>query len=169
MEVNNITKNGLKTNYSDKFPIREVTEDGLSIIKTFESFSPKTYICPAGFKTIGYGHLIKKNEKFGIITEEEAVILLKSDILVATRAVARYINSNITDSQFSALVSFTFNLGAGALQSSSLRQKINYDPTCSNIYGEFLKWVYAGGRKLAGLERRRRAEADLYFSDIYSG
>lgn len=79
----------------------------------------------------------------------------------AERAVLRLISVPLTDGQFDALVSFTFNLGAGALQRSTLRRKVNREEH-EDVPAEFLRWVWAGGRKLNGLIRRRRAEATLY-------
>lgn len=63
--------------------------------------------------------------------------------------------------RFDALVSFTFNLGGGALQRSTLRRKVNREEH-EDVPREFLRWVWAGGRKLRGLVRRREAEALLY-------
>jgi lysozyme len=83
------------------------------------------------------------------------------DVQTAERAVLRLITVPLTDGQFDALVSFTFNLGAGALQRSTLRRKINRGDH-ANVPAEFRKWVWAGGRKLEGLVRRREAEAALY-------
>ena len=74
----------------------------------------------------------------------------------------RNITTPLDQNQFDALVSFVFNLGGGALQRSSLRQKINYGSDEEEIHNEFVKWVFAGGRKLMGLIRRREAEAGMY-------
>ena len=71
------------------------------------------------------------------------------------------VNMPIDDRQFDALCSFTFNLGSGALQRSTLRRKVNYDEH-GTVPDEFRRWVWAGGRKLTGLVRRREAEARLY-------
>ena len=73
----------------------------------------------------------------------------------------RLIKIPLTDNQFAALVSFTFNLGGGALQRSTLRQKVNRKEH-GEVPAEFMKWVRAGGRKLPGLIKRRAAEAALY-------
>jgi GH24 family phage-related lysozyme (muramidase) len=146
--------------------MRHITEDGIYFIKKFESFSPTIYICPAGYPTIGYGHVVKAQEKDRFaagITEPEAGALLQADMGAAERAVLRYIATPLTDGQFDALVSFTFNLGAGALQRSTLRRKINREEH-ADVPAEFLKWVWAAGRKLNGLIRRRQAEAAIYQS-----
>ena len=87
--------------------------------------------------------------------------MLQVDVGVAERAVLRLITVPLTDAQFDALVSFTFNLGAGALQRSSLRRKVNREEH-ADVPAEFMKWVWAGGRKLKGLVSRRAAEAAMY-------
>lgn len=126
------------------------------------------YICPAGYPTIGYGHVVKPQEKEQVasgITTEQAEALLRQDVQAAERAVLRLITVPLTDGQFDALVSFTFNLGAGALQRSALRRKVNRGDHAA-VPAEFWKWVWAAGRKLEGLVRRREAEAELYVSTI---
>lgn len=95
------------------------------------------------------------------LTQTEADMLLVADMKVAERAVTRLITSVLTQSQFDALVSFTFNLGSGALQRSTLRKKVNRaDHTGATQ--EFHKWIYANGKQLPGLIARRKAEANLY-------
>ena len=146
--------------------MRRITQAGLDLIKQFEGFSPTVYICPAGYPTIGYGHVVKsqESERFaGGITKEQAEVLLRQDLQTAERAVLRLITLPITDGQFDALVSFTFNLGAGALQRSTLRRKVNRRDHAT-VPAEFRKWVWAGGRRLEGLVRRRQAEAIFYNS-----
>ncbi|MFN5351138.1 MAG: lysozyme [Alphaproteobacteria bacterium] len=133
---------------------------GIEIIKHFEGFSSTPYLCPAGYKTIGYGHLIKANENFTSITLTEAEELLIKDLRKAENSVINLINTTLHENQFSALVSFVYNLGGGALQGSTLRMKINRGET--NVENEFLKWVYANGKKLRGLLNRRIAEAELF-------
>lgn len=146
--------------------MRHITQDGLDLICRFEGFSPIIYLCPAGYPTIGYGHLIteaNKEQFLDGIDELEALDLLKTDVQKAEQSVLRLINVPLTDGQFDALVSFTFNLGGGALQRSTLRRKVNRGEH-SAIPAEFMKWIWAGGRKQKGLVRRRKAETTLYFS-----
>ncbi|AIL64474.1 hypothetical protein NOVO_00315 [Rickettsiales bacterium Ac37b] len=83
---------------------------------------------------------------------------------MAERSVLRNIHINLTRNQFSALVSFTFNVGGAALQRSTLRMKIN-NHEHSRVSSEFMRWIYGGGHKLPGLIRRRHAEALLYSQD----
>jgi len=142
--------------------MRRVTQEGLNLIMRFEGLRLEPYDDAAGLPTIGYGHLIRPGEAFGEeITEEEAEALLRNDLGVAERAVLRLIHVPLTDRQFDALASFTFNLGSGALQRSTLRQKVNHEEH-AEVPPEFKRWVWAGGRKLNGLVRRRAAEAQRY-------
>ena len=138
-----------------------VSQRELELIKSFESFEPVRYICPAGYPTIGYGHVILDREDLQKVTEAEAETLLLGDVAIAERSVCRLIKVPLEDCQFSALTSFTFNLGGAALQRSTLRQKVNRGEH-GEVPDEFRKWVYAGGRKLKGLVRRREVEATLY-------
>ena len=151
--------------------MRHVTEAGLDLIKRFEGFSPKIYICPAGYPTIGYGHVVLAHEQDQFatgITQAEATELLRKDVRIAERAVLRLISVPLTDGQFDALVSFTFNLGAGALQRSTLRRKVNRGEH-KGVPAELMKWVWAAGKKLPGLVRRRQAEGVAYASEPSAG
>jgi len=94
---------------------------GIELIKHFEGFSDKPYICAGGHLTIGYGHKIQEKEKFNIISIDEAQDILIKDLICSERQVLKYIDKLLTDNQFAALVSFTFNMGGAALQRSVLR------------------------------------------------
>ncbi len=144
--------------------MRHVTDAGLDLIKRFEGFSPTIYICPSGHPTIGYGHVVLAHEREHLaagITQAEATDILRKDVGIAERAVLRLISVPLTDGQFDALVSFTFNLGAGALQRSTLRRKANRGEH-EGVPTELMKWVWAAGKRLHGLVRRRKAEASAY-------
>lgn len=142
--------------------MRHITQEGRLLIQHFEGFSDRVYLCPAGYPTIGYGHLIRDSEKFPQpISHREAETLLIQDVFVAERAVLGCIHVPLQDSQFNALVSFTFNLGGGALERSTLRQKINRGEHQA-VPEELERWVYALGKKSPGLIARRRAEARMY-------
>ncbi len=144
---------------------RFVNEAGVSLIKHFEGFSDRFYYCPGGWATIGYGHKLETGERYdapiSLLTAEE---LLRQDTFKAERAVIKYIDVELSNNQFAALVSFTFNLGAAALQRSSLRHKLNYG-LYEEAAVEFLKWVYAGGQKINGLIKRRFAESNLFMNN----
>ncbi|MGU5727515.1 lysozyme [Aeromonas jandaei] len=151
--------------------MRQVTEEGLNLIKRFEGFSHTIYTCPAGYPTIGYGHVVVAHEQDQFatgITQAEATELLRKDVRIAERAVLRLISVPLTDGQFDALVSFTFNLGAGALQRSTLRRKVNRGEHQA-VPAELMKWVWAVGKKLPGLVRRRQAEGVAYASEPSAG
>lgn len=139
---------------------RKINKAGLDLIKHFEGFYAEAYLCPADVWTIGYGHT-DDVERGQTVTESEAEQLLLDDLVVAGTAVERYISVPLTDNQFSALVSFTFNLGAGSLKTSTLRRKLNagnYDA----VPEEMARWVKAKGKTLQGLVRRRAAEGILF-------
>ncbi len=135
---------------------------GIELIKKCEGFSDIPYICAGGKKTIGYGHVMHDSEKYETITDEYATDLLKEDLLKAEYSVERNIKAYLSQSQFDALVSLTFNIGGAALQRSTLRQKINYGADIGEICHEFMRWIYAGGQVLKGLIFRRRLECVLY-------
>ncbi|MBT9165106.1 MAG: Lysozyme RrrD [candidate division WS2 bacterium] len=139
---------------------RRVTQRGLEFIKRWEGFSPVPYYCSAGVRTIGWGHVIKPTETLLRVSEQEAEALLVQDLFVAERAVLRLIRVPLTDNQFDSLTSFTFNVGSGALQRSTLRARLNrgdYD-----VREQFLRWIRAGGKVIRGLLRRRIAEANMF-------
>lgn len=138
------------------------SEQGISLIKKFEGFSAEAYLCPAGKMTIGYGHIICPGEKFsGPISKYEAGIILKNDIKISEQAVGRLVEVPIEQHQFDALVSFAFNLGQKSLENSTLLRLIN-NLEFLVASKQFGRWVYANGKKLDGLVRRRQAEADLF-------
>jgi len=144
--------------------MRHVTRHGIELIKRFEGFEPRIYLDAAGYPTIGFGHLVREYEREAFkngISEATGEELLINDIIAAEQAVLRLIKVSLTDGQFDALVSFTFNLGGGALQRSTLRRKVNREEH-ADVPVELMKWVWAGGRKLKGLLKRRRAEVLLY-------
>ena len=144
--------------------MRHITDIGLNLIKRFEGFSPKIYICPAGYPTVGYGHLVRPDERERFrdgVSEVWASELLEQDARTAEASVIRLISVPLKDGQFDALVSFTFNLGAGALQRSALRRVVNRGAH-GDVVQQLGRWVIAGGKKQAGLVNRRRAEAIRY-------
>lgn len=146
--------------------MRHISQQGLALIKRFEGFSPTIYFDAAGLPTIGYGHLLRPGEAEMFargISEEAGIALLIKDVQKAEQAVLRLVHVPLSEGQFDALVSFTFNLGSGALQRSTLRRKVNREEH-ADVPPEFMRWVWAGGKKLRGLIRRRDAEAALYES-----
>jgi lysozyme len=149
--------------------ITKLSQKGLELIKSFEGLSLKPYVCAGGINTIGYGNTYYTNGKKVTlqdkpITKEQAEELIKHSLSTYEKAVDSFCRDDISQSQFDALVSFAYNLGTGALQKSTLIKKVNANPKDVTIADEFLRWNKANGKVLAGLTRRRQAEANLYFS-----
>jgi lysozyme len=139
----------------------KISKEGLNLIKSFEGFSSKPYICPGGYKTIGYGHMLKKGEKIESVSEEEALHLLEEGVKQAEISVLKLTKIPLKQNQFDALVSFVFNLGSGAYQRSTLRAKLNRGEHDA-VPEELLRWVSSNGRVLIGLVKRRKAEVTVY-------
>ena len=146
----------------------KVNKQGIQLVKSFEGCFLNAYLCPAKVWTIGYGSTkyqngkpVKQGDK---ITQQEAETLLSDTLDEFSKGVSKLIKVELNDNQFSALVSFAFNLGTGALSKSTLLKKVNANPNDKTIENEFMRWVSAGGKKLNGLVRRRTAESKLYFS-----
>ncbi|BCB28227.1 lysozyme [Sulfurimicrobium lacus] len=147
----------------------QVPQAAIELAKRFEGFHrvaradpgrAQPYICPAGYWTIGYGHLC--DPKHLPITEAEAEIYLASDLRSALTATLRYcpVLATEPEGRLAAIVDFTFNLGAGQLQTSTLRRRIN-QRNWPGAVSELRRWVYGGGRVLPGLVVRRAEEASL--------
>lgn len=147
----------------------EVPQAAIDLAKRFEGFHrvPKNdpgraypYVCPAGFWTIGYGHLC--DAKHSPITEAEAEVYLAQDLMTALTATLRYcpVLATEPEGRLAAIIDFTFNLGAGRLQTSTLRRRINQRAWASSAV-ELRRWVYGGGVVLPGLVIRREAEVAL--------
>jgi len=132
----------------------------IDLAKRFEGFYPRPYICPAGFWTIGYGHLCKPDHS--AISQDQAEVYLASDLQTALAATLRYcpILAAEPERRLAAIVDFTFNLGAGRLQTSTLRRRINVKDW-DGAATELMKWVHGGGKVLSGLVKRRKAEVAL--------
>ena len=135
---------------------------GVNLIKEFETLRLESYRCPAGIWTIGYGHT--KDVKAGeSITEGRAEILLREDLKWSENVVNREC-PGLNQNQFDALVSFVYDVGEGNFKKSTLLKCVQANAENVNIRYEFSRWNRARGVVLSGLIRRRRAEADLYFS-----
>lgn len=131
-------------------------------LKEFEGLRLEAYRDVAGILTIGYGHTGSDVKEGDCITTYYAEQLLRND-LGATEAAIRQLHVARTQGQFDALVSFAFNLGIGRLNRSTLLKVIREGGSRSQIRREFKRWVYAGGQKLRGLERRREWESMRFF------
>ncbi|MBB3265779.1 GH24 family phage-related lysozyme (muramidase) [Azospirillum sp. OGB3] len=143
---------------------REIHPDALDLVRRFEGLYLDAYLCPAGVPTVGYGHTA--GVKMGqTITSLQAEVFLRADMADAAAAVDKLVKVPLPDRQRGALASFVFNLGAGALQSSTLLRLLNQGDY-AGAAAEFSKWVYAtvNGKKvqLDGLKKRRAAEKALF-------
>ena len=141
--------------------------DGVELIRHFEGCRFDAYLGPAGVWTMGYGHTADVKEGDSI-DQEAAEAFLIEDLETFEQAVTRLVEVPLTQQQFDALVSWTFNLGAGNLAESTLLKKLN-----NYQYAEgpeqMMRWVRAGGKVLDGLVRRRAAEAALFQSKAWRG
>lgn len=145
-----------------------VSSNGINLIKSFEGFQSKPYLCPAGVPTIGYGTtLYPTGKKVSLqdkpISELQAVIYLNYDLQQFVQSVNSLVKSVINQNQFDALVDFAYNLGTNSLKNSTLLKLVNANPHNPAIANEFKKWINANGKPVAGLIRRRQSECDLYF------
>ena len=142
--------------------MQQINQAGLELIKSFEGYRDTAYLCPANVWTIGWG--TTKGVRQGQTTNpEEAENFLKRDLKIFEAQVSDLTKVELTSNQFSALVSFAYNCGAGALKSSTLLKKLNQEDYLGAAE-EFLKWNKAGGKMLAGLTRRRVAERSLFLN-----
>ncbi|MEG1289566.1 MAG: lysozyme [Bacteroidales bacterium] len=140
----------------------ETSKKGIDLIKSFECFRAKAYLCPAGVLTIGYGHTanVKSSQ---IVTQQQAEDLLRIDLIDTEQAVCNLVKSQLTQNQFDALASFVFNCGYGNFQKSTLLKRVNANTKdFVGIREAFMMWNKAKGNILPGLTRRRKEEADLY-------
>ena len=145
-----------------------ITSKLKDLVKQFEGCSLKAYKCPAGIWTISYGITQYENGKAvkegDIITQERADQLLEVILIKFVQQVGELVKSNINQNQKDALTDFAYNCGVGNLRSSTLLKKVNANPNDKTIRAEFMRWTKANKVELAGLVKRRKAEADLYFS-----
>lgn len=151
-----------------------ICNDALALIRRFEGLGDgdraapglQPYLCPAGVWTIGYGATRgfegqRVTRDTPALDEAQAMALLQRDVVRFAAAVDRMVRVPIHEFQRGALTSFAFNLGAGALQCSTLLRRVNA-LEWDDVPRQFLRWVHAGGRRLPGLVRRRAAEAALW-------
>ena len=143
----------------------KTSDVGIELIKKYEGCVLKSYKCPSGVWTIGYGHT--NGVKSGMqITKAQALDYLKQDLSVFEKAVTNYVKVPLNQNQFDALVSFSFNCGSGALKTSTLLQKLN-SSDYNGAANEFLKWNKSNGKVLNGLAKRREEEKELFLKTNY--
>lgn len=145
----------------------QTSEKGIALIKQFEGCKLTAYQDSVGVWTIGYGWtqpVDGKPIRAGMtIKQETAERLLRTGLVSYESDVSRLVKVGLTQWQFDALVSFTYNLGARSLSTSTLLRKLNAGDY-AGAADEFLRWNKAGGKVLNGLTRRREAERALYLS-----
>lgn len=143
---------------------------GLELIKEFEGLRLKPYLCSADVPTVGYGSTFYENgNKVSLydkpISRARAEQLLINTITHFEKQLYPILSGlMLNDNQFSALVSFTFNVGVANFKKSTLLKIIKENPNDKDITEQFLRWNKANKKELPGLTRRRQAEAKLYFS-----
>ncbi|WP_047625965.1 lysozyme [Enterobacter sp. ZOR0014] len=145
----------------------QTSDKGIALIKQFEGCKLTAYQDSVGVWTIGYGWtqpVDGKPIRAGMtIKQETAERLLKTGLVSYESDVSRLVRVDLTQGQFDALVSFTYNLGARSLSTSTLLRKLNASDY-AGAADEFLRWNKAGGKVLNGLARRREAERALFLS-----
>lgn len=149
--------------------VNKISQKGLELLKKFEGLSLKPYKCAGGIWTIGYGNTyypngVKVKETDSLITKEKANEMLAMLLGSYEKAVDSFCRDDINQNQFDSLVLLAYNIGVGNLQRSTLIKKVNLNPNDLSIKTEFLKWNRSAGKVLAGLTKRREAEANLYLS-----
>jgi lysozyme len=144
----------------------EVNKAGRDLIKQFEGCKLKAYKCPAGLWTISWGLTFypdgTKVKEGDMITQQQAEDYFNEIVDDFAKGVDILVKSNVTANNFSAIVSFAFNVGMGNFRRSTLLRKVNANPKDPSIRAEFMKWTRANNVVLKGLVRRREAEAKLY-------
>jgi lysozyme len=146
------------------------SEATIEMIAEFEGFVDHPYN-DFGNTAIGFGHTVHLGPPTPIdasyrVTRGQALALLKQDLTQVEIAVEDYVIVSLNQNEFDALVSFTFNLGIGALRGSTLLDLLNTGKRASAAR-EFGKWINAGGQPLEGLRRRRAAEAALFRKPVH--
>jgi lysozyme len=139
----------------------KLSEKGRALLIELEGKRNHIYEDVAGLKTIGVGHLLKPGEDMTDLTDEQVDELLTKDLEIFERLVFGAVIAKINQAQFDALVIFAFNVGAGAFLKSTLRQVINRSEFDQVPY-QLMRWNKAGGKVVAGLTNRRKAEIKLW-------
>ena len=144
-----------------------IGKEGIALIKEFEGCKLQAYKCPAGVWTIGIGSTryangskVKEGDK--LRDEAEAGELLKATLATFMYAVNAAVHIPVAQNEFDALVCLCYNIGANAFAMSTLVSKLNAGESKIEVSRQFFRWNKAGGKEMAGLTRRRIAEAKLF-------
>lgn len=138
----------------------KISDNGLSLIKKFEGLELKAYKCPADVWTIGYGHTkgVQEGDEW---SEDHANHMLEVELEEYSEYVNKYVEVELNENQFDALVSWVYNLGPANLKASTMLKVLNAGEY-ENVPAQIKRWNKAGGKVLEGLVRRREAEALLF-------
>ena len=141
-----------------------VSQNCVELIKHFEGFEDTAYLCPANVWTIGYGRTrnVKEGDR---ITEAQAERDLLEELEEFKHQVLNSVKVELKQNELDALTSWTYNLGVGNLKSSTLLKKLNAGNK-SEVPAEMIRWNKANGKVLAGLTKRREAEAELWAKEV---
>lgn len=142
----------------------KVSQDCIQLVKYFEGFEDTAYLCPANVWTIGYGRTrnVKEGDK---ITEVQAERDLLEELEEFKHQVLDSVKVELKQNELDALTSWTYNLGVGNLKSSTLLKKLNAGNK-DEVPAEIVRWNKANGKVLAGLTKRREAEAELWAKEV---
>ena len=142
--------------------------NAIDLIKQFEGFRAEAYKCPAGIWTIGYGTTQVDGQpvREGMtISREQALQYAQQEVNKLWSKIESILKVKINDNQMNALVDFAYNLGFNALKNSTLMRLIN-ESKFDEAANQFSRWVYAGGKVLPGLVKRREAERQLFLQNV---
>lgn len=148
--------------------VPEVNQATVDLVKEFEGYEPNPYDDPTGHETVGYGHLCTQSGCTEVpypfpLSEAEAAQLLQSDMKSYTTCAANEIGVELNANQFGALASWTYNVGCGNMETSTLVKRLNAGEDPNTVAAEELpKWNKSNGQVLPGLTRRRAAEVELF-------
>ena len=145
----------------------KISPEGINLIKQYEGFSAKKYLCPAGYSTIGYGHRVMPYETYTTITEKQAERFLYQDIEDSEDIVNTLVKVPLTQHQFDSIVSLVYNWGSNNFLHSEGLEKINKKDYDGAIQ-EFLEVNKIHGKISKGLVNRRLAEANLFSKKNYA-
>lgn len=151
--------------------MRKINTIGVELIKEFEGFKHKPYLCPANIPTIGYGATFYEDQSRVTlldqpISEQRATVLLQNQLSQFEQQVEKIAKSPLNENEFSALVCFCFNVGPSQLEKSTLMKLLNSNADHTAVADQFLRWNKAGGKELSGLTRRRQAERSLFLQPM---
>ena len=142
----------------------KVSQDCVELVKHFEGFEATAYLCPANVWTIGYGRTrnVKEGDR---ITAPQAERAFLEELEEFKHQVLNSVKVELKQNELDALTSWTYNLGVGNLKSSTLLKKLNAGNK-SEVPAEMIRWNKANGKVLAGLTKRREAEAELWAKEV---